>query len=72
MLFYHTLGCLWNWGLILIYEPVYYFFVSQWDLVCDSKKLNQAVATFFFIGVTIGAVIFGYLSDKYVIYPIRI
>lgn len=45
---------------------------SQWDLVCDNKKLNQAVATFFFVGVTIGAVIFGYLSDKYVIYPIRI
>ncbi|XP_021423927.2 solute carrier family 22 member 7a [Oncorhynchus mykiss] len=38
---------------------------TQWDLVCDSKKLNQAVATFFFIGVTIGAVIFGYLSDKF-------
>nr|XP_046167255.1 solute carrier family 22 member 7a [Oncorhynchus gorbuscha] len=38
---------------------------TQWDLVCDSKKLNQALATFFFIGVTIGAVIFGYLSDKF-------
>eukprot|EP00063_Salmo_salar_P012176 XP_013987011.1 PREDICTED: solute carrier family 22 member 7-like isoform X2 [Salmo salar] len=38
---------------------------TQWDLVCDNKKLNQAVATFFFVGVTIGAVIFGYLSDKF-------
>ncbi|KAL1006168.1 hypothetical protein UPYG_G00068770 [Umbra pygmaea] len=38
---------------------------TQWDLVCDSKNLNQALATYFFIGVTIGSVIFGYLSDKF-------
>ncbi|XP_064174023.1 solute carrier family 22 member 7a isoform X1 [Anguilla rostrata] len=38
---------------------------TQWDLVCEDKKLNQALATFFFIGVTFGAVIFGYLSDKF-------
>ncbi|XP_036409372.1 solute carrier family 22 member 7a [Megalops cyprinoides] len=38
---------------------------SQWDLVCDDKKMNQALASFFFIGVTIGAVLFGYLSDKF-------
>ncbi|MGH0160972.1 UNVERIFIED_CONTAM: hypothetical protein FKN15_057772 [Acipenser sinensis] len=36
----------------------------RWDLVCDEKKLNQALATFFFIGVTLEAVVFGYLSDK--------
>ncbi|XP_066553139.1 solute carrier family 22 member 7a [Amia ocellicauda] len=38
---------------------------TQWDLVCENKKLNQALATYFFIGVTLGAVIFGYLSDKF-------
>ncbi|KAF4107376.1 solute carrier family 22 member 7a [Onychostoma macrolepis] len=38
---------------------------TEWDLVCDSKKLNQALATFFFIGVTIGAVLFGQLADKF-------
>ncbi|XP_073682253.1 solute carrier family 22 member 7a [Garra rufa] len=38
---------------------------TEWDLVCDNKKLNQALATFFFIGVTIGAVIFGQLADKF-------
>ncbi|KAI7794988.1 solute carrier family 22 member 7a [Triplophysa rosa] len=38
---------------------------SEWDLVCDNKKLNQALATFFFIGVTIGAVIFGQLADRF-------
>ncbi|XP_054844627.1 solute carrier family 22 member 7-like isoform X3 [Eublepharis macularius] len=39
---------------------------TQWDLVCEQRSLNQATATFFFIGVTIGAVIFGYLSDRWV------
>ncbi|XP_070778751.1 solute carrier family 22 member 7a [Enoplosus armatus] len=38
---------------------------SEWDLVCDDKKLNQALATFFFLGVTFGAVLFGQLSDKF-------
>uniref|UniRef100_A0A8D0G648 Solute carrier family 22 member 7 n=1 Tax=Sphenodon punctatus TaxID=8508 RepID=A0A8D0G648_SPHPU len=38
---------------------------TQWDLVCDQRSLNQATATFFFIGVTIGAMIFGYLSDRF-------
>ncbi|XP_036403098.1 solute carrier family 22 member 7-like [Megalops cyprinoides] len=38
---------------------------TQWDLVCDNKKLNQSLATLFFVGVTIGAVLFGNLSDKF-------
>ncbi|KAJ8002193.1 hypothetical protein DPEC_G00177280 [Dallia pectoralis] len=38
---------------------------TEWDLVCENKKLNQALATFFFLGVTIGSVFFGYLSDKF-------
>ncbi|XP_029448682.1 solute carrier family 22 member 7 [Rhinatrema bivittatum] len=38
---------------------------TQWDLVCEKKGLNQASATFFFIGVTAGAIVFGYLSDKF-------
>ncbi|NXG53098.1 S22A7 protein, partial [Psilopogon haemacephalus] len=37
---------------------------TQWDLVCEQRGLNQATATFFFIGVTLGAVLFGYLSDR--------
>ncbi|MEE6521189.1 hypothetical protein FKM82_019276, partial [Ascaphus truei] len=36
-----------------------------WDLVCDRKGLNQALATFFFIGVTVGAITIGYLSDRF-------
>lgn len=43
----------------------FYLSVSlQWDLVCDHKKLNQALATYFFLGVTLGAVVFGQLSDR--------
>ncbi|KAM3623431.1 uncharacterized protein V6R79_011043 [Siganus canaliculatus] len=39
--------------------------VTEWDLVCDQKKLNQALATYFFLGVTFGAILFGQLSDKF-------
>ncbi|NXQ13552.1 S22A7 protein, partial [Peucedramus taeniatus] len=38
---------------------------TQWDLVCEQRGLNQAAATLFFIGVTLGAVVFGYLSDRF-------
>uniref|UniRef100_A0A3B1JYG3 Solute carrier family 22 member 7a n=1 Tax=Astyanax mexicanus TaxID=7994 RepID=A0A3B1JYG3_ASTMX len=38
---------------------------TEWDLVCDSKHLNQALATFFFMGVMMGAVLFGYLADRF-------
>ncbi|XP_031758841.1 solute carrier family 22 member 7-like [Xenopus tropicalis] len=39
--------------------------VTQWDLVCERKGLNQAAATFFFMGLTVGSVICGYLSDRF-------
>ncbi|CAG5901699.1 unnamed protein product [Menidia menidia] len=38
---------------------------SEWDLVCGDKHLNQALATYFFLGVTFGAIVFGQLSDKF-------
>ncbi|KAF6718912.1 Solute carrier family 22 member 7 [Oryzias melastigma] len=38
---------------------------SEWDLVCNEKHLNQALATYFFLGVTLGAIVFGQLSDKF-------
>ncbi|XP_036104871.1 solute carrier family 22 member 7 isoform X1 [Molossus molossus] len=37
----------------------------QWDLVCEQKGLNKAISTFFFVGVLVGAVAFGYLSDRF-------
>lgn len=39
-------------------------FLSQWDLVCEKKSTNRAMATIFFMGVMIGAAAFGYLSDR--------
>ncbi|XP_031719142.1 solute carrier family 22 member 7a [Anarrhichthys ocellatus] len=38
---------------------------TEWDLVCEDKHLNQALATYFFLGVTVGAILFGHLSDKF-------
>ncbi|XP_044285079.1 solute carrier family 22 member 7-like [Varanus komodoensis] len=38
---------------------------TQWDLVCEHRRMNQAAATIFFIGVMLGAVIFGSLSDRF-------
>ncbi|XP_035035385.1 solute carrier family 22 member 7a [Hippoglossus stenolepis] len=38
---------------------------TEWDLVCDNKRLNQALATYFFLGVTFGAILFGQLSDRF-------
>ncbi|XP_023652108.1 solute carrier family 22 member 7-like isoform X2 [Paramormyrops kingsleyae] len=38
---------------------------TEWDLICDQRKLNKVTATIFFIGVMIGAVLFGSLSDRY-------
>uniref|UniRef100_A0A673KJ32 Solute carrier family 22 member 7-like n=1 Tax=Sinocyclocheilus rhinocerous TaxID=307959 RepID=A0A673KJ32_9TELE len=38
---------------------------TEFGLVCDRKGLNKATATIFFVGVTVGAAIFGWLSDRY-------
>ncbi|XP_028271059.1 solute carrier family 22 member 7-like [Parambassis ranga] len=39
--------------------------VTEWDLVCSRKGMNKATATIFFIGVMIGAPVFGFLSDRF-------
>ncbi|XP_052386463.1 solute carrier family 22 member 7-like [Carassius gibelio] len=38
---------------------------TEFDLVCDRKGLNKATATIFFLGVMLGAAIFGWLSDRF-------
>ncbi|XP_074485909.1 solute carrier family 22 member 7a [Sebastes fasciatus] len=38
---------------------------TEWDLVCDDKQLNQALATYFFLGVMFGSILFGHLCDKF-------
>ncbi|XP_068597090.1 solute carrier family 22 member 7-like [Brachionichthys hirsutus] len=38
---------------------------TEWDLVCDRKSLANTSTTIFFMGVMVGSIILGYLSDKY-------
>ncbi|XP_017332555.1 solute carrier family 22 member 7 isoform X3 [Ictalurus punctatus] len=38
---------------------------TEWDLVCENRGMNKAMATIFFVGVMLGAAIFGSLSDRY-------
>lgn len=39
---------------------------TEWDLVCDRKSLTKTTGTIFFVGVMMGGIAFGFLSDKYV------
>lgn len=39
-------------------------YIFQWDLVCDRRSHTKTMSTYFFLGVMLGAVVFGYLSDK--------
>ncbi|XP_037530831.1 solute carrier family 22 member 7-like [Nematolebias whitei] len=39
--------------------------VTEWDLVCSRKGMNKATATIFFVGVMVGAPLFGFLSDRF-------
>jgi MFS family permease len=41
------------------------FFLLQWQLVCERRFLRPLIATLYFCGVTIGAVICGLLADRY-------
>uniref|UniRef100_A0A3P8SZ90 Solute carrier family 22 member 6 n=1 Tax=Amphiprion percula TaxID=161767 RepID=A0A3P8SZ90_AMPPE len=38
---------------------------TEWDLVCDRKNLTKTASSIFFFGVMVGAIAFGFLSDKY-------
>ncbi|XP_042122112.2 solute carrier family 22 member 7 isoform X2 [Peromyscus maniculatus bairdii] len=38
---------------------------TEWDLVCEQRGLNKVISTCFFIGVLLGAVVYGYLSDRF-------
>ncbi|XP_031202411.1 solute carrier family 22 member 7 isoform X2 [Mastomys coucha] len=38
---------------------------TEWDLVCQRRGLNKITSTCFFIGVLVGAVVYGYLSDRF-------
>ncbi|XP_061534582.1 solute carrier family 22 member 7-like [Phycodurus eques] len=38
---------------------------TEWDLVCERKRVNKTTATIFFLGVMLGAAVLGYLSDRF-------
>lgn len=40
-------------------------FFSQWQLVCERRYLRSLIATLYFCGVTIGAVVCGLQADRY-------
>ncbi|KAF7666239.1 hypothetical protein LDENG_00112760 [Lucifuga dentata] len=42
-----------------------YTLATEWDLVCSRKGMNKATATIFFIGVMVGAPLYGFLSDRF-------
>uniref|UniRef100_A0A8D2KV04 Major facilitator superfamily (MFS) profile domain-containing protein n=1 Tax=Varanus komodoensis TaxID=61221 RepID=A0A8D2KV04_VARKO len=39
--------------------------VTEWDLVCDFRNLQQMAQSIYMAGVLLGAVVFGGLSDKF-------
>ncbi|XP_042296068.1 solute carrier family 22 member 6-like isoform X1 [Sceloporus undulatus] len=39
--------------------------VTEWDLVCDFRNLQQMAQSIYMAGVLVGAVVFGGLSDKF-------
>ncbi|XP_021939494.1 solute carrier family 22 member 6-A-like isoform X6 [Zootermopsis nevadensis] len=39
--------------------------VTEWQLVCERRFLRPLLATIYFCGVTVGAVVFGILADQY-------
>ncbi|KAK4805479.1 hypothetical protein QYF61_005524 [Mycteria americana] len=43
--------------------------VTEWDLVCESKKLRQVAQSIYMAGILLGSGLFGVLSDKYVATP---
>ncbi|XP_074642198.1 organic cation transporter protein-like [Tubulanus polymorphus] len=46
-------------------EPGELSIVMEWNLVCDKLYLAKLVTTLYFLGVMVGGVIFGSLSDRY-------
>ncbi|XP_028303635.1 solute carrier family 22 member 7-like [Gouania willdenowi] len=59
----HTVSCSNGW--MYDHATIRSTLAGEWDLVCDNKRLNRAVVTIFFIGVMVGAAVFGYLSDRF-------
>ncbi|KOB70676.1 putative organic cation transporter [Operophtera brumata] len=39
--------------------------VSEWDLICDRQWLKNLTQTIFMLGILVGNMMFGYLSDRF-------
>lgn len=39
--------------------------ISQWDLICEREWLKNLTQTVFMLGILVGNMVFGYLSDRY-------
>ncbi|XP_077437637.1 solute carrier family 22 member 7-like isoform X7 [Vanacampus margaritifer] len=59
-----TVPCLHGW----IYDNSTFSstIATEWDLVCERKHLPQTINIIFFLGLMLGSLLFGLLSDKWV------
>ncbi|KAK2183998.1 hypothetical protein NP493_287g03011 [Ridgeia piscesae] len=46
-------------------KPIRSSVVTEWDLVCSKDMLPETSLTVFNVGVMLGAILFGFLSDKF-------
>ncbi|XP_077351073.1 solute carrier family 22 member 7-like isoform X2 [Festucalex cinctus] len=58
-----TVQCLHGW----VYDNSTFSstIATEWDLVCERKHLSQTINIIFFLGVMLGSLVFGLLSDNY-------
>ncbi|KAL1788074.1 solute carrier family 22 member 8 [Sigmodon hispidus] len=56
-----TEPCLNGW----IYNSTRDTIVTEWDLVCSSKKLKEMAQSIFMAGILVGGPVFGELSDRF-------
>nr|XP_055170998.1 solute carrier family 22 member 6 isoform X3 [Nyctereutes procyonoides] len=45
--------------------------VTEWDLVCSNRALRQLAQSLYMVGVLLGAMVFGYLADRFFIESAR-
>lgn len=38
--------------------------ILQWEMICDRQTLNAAATSIYFLGMWVGAIVFGYMSDR--------
>jgi len=39
--------------------------ISEWNLVCNRRIYSTTATSFYFIGLWLGAIVFGYIADRY-------